>query len=87
VDHAKELFGGWMINAHVSLGDATKEDLLTEANNERQSANGHARNVQFYVALAEPMKSGQRVSEYWRDKSVAKIRDRIWNEEQRAELR
>jgi hypothetical protein len=47
--------------------------------NEKRSAQGHERNVEFYSALADPLKPGQRVSEYWRDaKVVAKIKEKIW---------
>jgi hypothetical protein len=81
VEHAQDLFTGWMINATVSLGNATKEDLLDAINNEQLSARGHLRNVEFYSALAEPLKPGQRVSDYWRNsKTVAKIRDQIWDD-------
>ncbi len=84
VEHSRELFSGWMINANVSLGDATREDLLVQAEMERNSADGHIRNAQFYEALAEPLEAGQTVRDYWRDpKVVAKIKERFIQDEDR----
>ena len=79
VDHARELFVGWEINATIRMGEATKEELLFEAKKLRASAKGNIRTAQFYEALAEPLKAGQRVRDYWRDENVVqKIKDEIW---------
>jgi len=77
----KELFGndGWKIG-DISLGDFTKEDLLLQAAAERKSAKGHILNADFYEALAEPMKDGQRVRQYWKPEDAAKIKGKIWKE-------
>jgi nucleoside diphosphate kinase len=85
----QELFGddGWKIGA-ISLGNFTKEALLSEAANERVSAKGHVRTAEFYEALAEPMQSGQLVRDYWRQESAVEVRDKIWknSESRKAEL-
>lgn len=89
IDNAKKLFGEWMINASISMGEATKEDLLVQAQRERASANGHTRNAQFYEALADPMKPGQTVAEFWTPKNAQKLKEKIWkdSDEKRPDLR
>jgi hypothetical protein len=74
IDNARELFDGWMINATISLGEATKEDLILQAVAEENSATGHIRNAQFYRALAAPLGDGQRAADYWTPKRVRKLR-------------
>lgn len=88
VENARELFAGWMINATISLGAATREDLLVQAENERSSAKGHIRNAELYEALADPLKPGQRADAYWTPKAVQKVKDKIWNttEDKRPDL-
>lgn len=82
VEHAHDLFNDWKINATVTLGNATREELLHQAQAETLSAHGHSRNAAFYQALAEPLKPGQRVIDFWRDtKRVTKLRDKIWHQE------
>jgi hypothetical protein len=76
----QELFGedGWKIG-EISLGNMTKESLLDQAGRERQSAHGHVRNAQFYEALAEPLRSGQCVHEYWNPETATKLKKAIWD--------
>ena len=72
------LFDDWKIDAHISLGNATREELLEKASAERASAKGHLRNAEFYERLAEPMQPGQRVRDYWTSpKTVELIRKEI----------
>ena len=83
----EQLFTGWSINATITLGGATKEDLLVQAAAERASAKGHIRNAVFYETLAEPLAPGQRVAEYWKDlKTVTLIRDELWRETEDQEV-
>ena len=78
-EKTNELFGndGWKIG-QLSLGEFTKESLLETAIMEEQSASGHKKNAEFYRALAEPMKPGQRVSEFWTSAKAAEIKKTIW---------
>jgi hypothetical protein len=86
VANARELFDGWMINAQISLGDATKEDLLMQAVAEENSATGHTNNARLYRALAEPLKEGQRAADYWTPKQVQKLRGKFRDEGQQPPL-
>jgi len=73
-----DLFLTWCIG-DTKLGDATKEFLVNEAQHERKTSKGHLRRAVFYEKLAEPMKSGQKVREYWQAaKAVELIRDDVW---------
>lgn len=81
VEHSQKLFDAWQINATISLGNATREELLRMARAERSSAKGHIRTAMFYEALAQPMKPGQRMRDYWETKSdVVKVKNRIWRD-------
>lgn len=73
VDHGREFFAGWMINATINMGDATKHDLLLQAESERNSAKGKLNNAGLYEALAAPLVEGQRVREYWNPEQVIKL--------------
>jgi hypothetical protein len=77
IDNARELFDGWMINATISLGEATKEDLILQAVAEENSATGHIRNAQFYRALAAPLGDGQKAASYWTPKRVRDLRSKM----------
>lgn len=76
--NTRELFGndGWKIG-DISLGDFTKEDLLLQAAVERKSANGHFLNADFYEALAEPLKDGQKVKQFWKAEDANRIKREI----------
>lgn len=75
-----DFFHRWKIGA-LDLGDATREDLLAEANKERASSKGHLRNAVFYEKLAEPMEPGQRTRDYWKSAEAVKlIRDELWRD-------
>ena len=78
-DSAQRLFGkdGWDIG-DLNIGYFTREDLLAQASKERASAKGHIRNARFYEALAEPMKPGQIVKDYWKPEAASKIKTDIW---------
>lgn len=81
VEHAQRLFDDWQIDAHIKLGNATKEELLASARAERSSAKGHIRTAMFYEALAEPLNAGQRLRDYWESKSdVVKVKNKIWRD-------
>jgi hypothetical protein len=77
--NTQELFGanGWKIG-NLQLGAWTKERLIDEAARERSSAKGHIQNACFYEALAEPLKSGQRVDAYWSQEDGTKLKQSIW---------
>lgn len=79
LEHTKDLFGpnGWMIG-DLNLGDITKEGLLLQAHNEEQSSRGHILNVQFYRALADPLKEGQQVRDFWKSEEAAHLKAEIW---------
>ncbi len=78
-EHTQKLFGddGWNIG-NLNLGDMTREGLLVQADVERKSAVGSIRNADFYEALAEPLKPGQSVRDYWTPKKAGAVRDKIW---------
>ncbi len=78
-DGAQRLFGkdGWDIG-DLNIGYFTREDLLAQASKERASAKGHVRNARFYEALAEPMKPGQLVKDYWKPETATKVKEEIW---------
>lgn len=78
--NTRELFGndGWKIG-DISLGDFTKEDLLLQAAVERKSAKGHILNADFYEALAEPLKKGQTVKQFWKTEDANRIKSEIWS--------
>jgi hypothetical protein len=74
----RELFTKYMIGS-LPLGEATKEFLLQQAQNERASSKGHLRVAYWYEALAEPMATGQIVADYWKsEKACELIREEIW---------
>lgn len=64
---ARDLYGpdGYMIG-NVNIGNMTKEQLLAQAENEKQSARGSLRNAKIYEAIADPLKPGQKTKEYWK---------------------
>jgi hypothetical protein len=80
-ESTQRLFGkdGWNIG-DLNLGGFTREGLLELAARERASAKGHIRNAQFYEALADPMKPGQLVKEYWKPEKANEIKNKIWRE-------
>lgn len=81
VELSARVFTEWKIDAHITLGNATREELLAKAANERASSKGHIRNAMFYEAIAEPMQPGQRAMDFWKSKEdVVKIKDRIWRD-------
>ena len=75
---AQKLFGpeGWKIG-RIFLIDFTKEQLLAQVDSERLAAQGHEDNADFYEALAEPMKSGQKVRGVWKADEILALRQRI----------
>lgn len=83
VEHAQRLFVDWQIDANITLGNATKEELLAKAQAERSSAHGHIRTAMFYEAIAEPLKSGQRAHEYWSKERAVEVKRKIWKETER----
>ena len=77
---ARELFTKYFIGS-LPLGEATKEFLLQQAQNERASSKGYLRNAVWYEALAEPMLPGQMVADYWQsEKACELIREEIWRD-------
>lgn len=72
------LFGpaGWKIG-RLLLVNFTKEQLLDEAASERSAAQGHEANADFYEALAEPLKTGQKVSDVWEAGDILALRQKI----------
>jgi hypothetical protein len=64
----------------LSLGDWSKEELLAQAANERKSAHGSLRNYKFYTALADPMKDGQLVRDYWQSDAMQSLYQRVLKE-------
>lgn len=51
----------WKLSTGKSLGDATKADLLVEADASGKLADGHLRNVLFYTSIAKGMKAEDTV--------------------------
>lgn len=80
-DNTQRLFGkdGWDIG-DLNIGSFTRESLLDQAARERSSAKGHIRNARFYEALAEPMKPGQLVKDYWKQEKAISVKNTIWKE-------
>lgn len=78
---------GWDIG-EINIGAFTREDLLAQASKERASAKGHIRSARFYEALAEPMKAGQLVRDYWKPEAAIKVKEEIWQkaDPQKADL-
>jgi hypothetical protein len=54
----------WYIGG-LSLGNLTKEELLAEAVKEKKAGYGHYINAGIYEILADPLKPGQRMRDYW----------------------
>jgi hypothetical protein len=80
IEMSERLFTEWQIDATITLGNATREELLSKAQAERASSKGHIRTAMFYEAIAEPLKPGQRVMEYWRQDAALKVKRQIWRE-------
>jgi hypothetical protein len=76
--NTKKLFGsdGWMIG-DIDIQNYTREALLQEAERERRLSRGHIVNAQIYETLAEPMKPGQTVSQYWTKEAIKKVEKKI----------
>lgn len=78
---AQNLFTTYPINAHLMLGDATRDELLAAAQNERAAAKGHLRKAHWFEALANELKPGQKVKERWTGPEAAQLlRDEIWSQ-------
>jgi hypothetical protein len=79
LEKTQKLFGkdGWDIG-EINLGSFTKEGLISMADSERKSAKGHIQNAQFYETLAEPLKPGQMVKDFWKPEAASKIKKEIW---------
>lgn len=80
VEQSQRLFDEWHIDARITLGNATKEELLEKAAAERSSAHGHIRTALFYEAIAAPLKAGQRAHEYWSRERAVAVKREIWKE-------
>jgi hypothetical protein len=82
--NARDLFGpdGWMIG-DLNLGNFTKEQLLSQAENERKSAKGSLRNASFYEALAEPLVPGQQAKDYWKLADAQRVKASVWKDTER----
>lgn len=76
--HADSIYSRWMINGLIPLGDATREQLLEAANNEKLSASGHLKTAQFYLELAEHIEPNKRLHECLSVKNTELIRYRIF---------
>ncbi|TXG96258.1 MAG: hypothetical protein E6R08_09805 [Nevskiaceae bacterium] len=53
----------WKLSTGKTLGDATKDDLIAEANKAQSEASGYLRNVDFYSELARRTPPGKTVAE------------------------
>lgn len=82
LDESKRIFSdewGWIING-LNISLTTKEGLLAAAESERRSARGHEYNAKFYIALAEPLRSGQRTFEHWTKEQAVALKNQILKE-------
>lgn len=72
------LLTSWMVG-DMYLGDMDKAGLLKAVQAETVSSNGHRVNAEFYEKLAEPLKEGQLVKDYWKDRGAQILHDDILN--------
>lgn len=61
-----------------SLGEMTKEQLLAQVESEKKSAHGSLQNAEFYRALAEPLRAGQSVKDFWSPVDAGALKEKIY---------
>lgn len=75
---ALSFYEKWHLADGTPLGNATHERLVFEASRERASADGHARNAEFYEAMADLTPQGISVREAVALDVAHSVRERIY---------